>query len=185
MYIHGSTGNSRSYTYTVQVSLSTSSKPLTSSPVNLMPHLTYSLAWGMGGHLSQYNKVVFDKWWRQTFADPGLLPPASGLIWDYCPNPNAAGFVLCSSTNLALSSSLPDGSNTDSSPPFVSTSTADAVAHVVHGLISQGCPVLLVGGQGSGKTTLLQQVLSKIVTGDVTLQHIYASQVHVHTYWFV
>ena len=133
----------------------------------------------MGGHLSPNNKLVFDRWWRHSFTDPGLVQPTQGLIWDYCPNPGTPGFVPCSSTHLALSSSPSPTSKASSAAPFISTTRANAVAHVAHGLISQGHPVLLVGSLGSGKTAFLQQVLSKIASSDVTLQHYYLSQVRI------
>ena len=63
-------------------------------------------------------------------------------------------------------------------PAFVSTRKAVAVAHLVRQLISGGYPVLLVGDPGSGKTSLLHRVLSES-NSDTSLQHFYASQVHI------
>ena len=130
----------------------------------------------MGGHLSPQNKLVFNQWWRDTFTKPGLAMPDSGLIWNYYPDQENLGFLPCVCANTPHLSSHKCGT---SSPPFVSTSRALAVAHLVHRLISHGYPVLLVGDPGNGKTSLLRQVLSERNNNDMSLQHFYASQVRI------
>ena len=163
----------------VQVCLSSASPPPT-SPLELTHLLAYSLVWSMGGHLSQANKLVFDQWWREVFAtEPGLSLPPDRLIWDYYPNPEAPGFLLCSSEQY-LTSSLAT-SDAGSLPPFVSTGKAGSMVHLIHRLVSRGCHVLLVGDPGSGKTTLLQQMFCESGIGcDLSSQHFYTSQVRVH-----
>ena len=122
----------------------------------------------MGGHLSPANKLVFDQWWRDTFIDPGLALPHTGLVWDHHPSQEQP-----SSTDLISS---PDCDSRSPLPPFVATARASAFAHLVHQLIKQGSPVLVVGNPGSGKTALLRQTFCENIK-DISFQHFYTSQV--------
>ena len=152
--------------------MSSSSGVPTPSPELLKSQLAYSLVWSMGGHLSPANKLVFDQWWRDTFIDPGLALPHTGLVWDHHPSQEQPGFLPCSADMI----SSPDCDSRSPLPPFVATARASAFAHLVHQLIKQGSSVLVVGNPGSGKTALLRQTFCENIK-DISFQHFYASQV--------
>ena len=126
----------------------------------------YAVIWSFGGFLSAHNKIIFDRWWRETFAIP---LPEDGLLWDYNLTSDWTRFSTCTVNSVPVTR--------DNRPSFVPTVQSQSFQHIIGILHKQGFPVLLGGENGTGKTSLLLDQFGEICnSSDSALLHLYVNQ---------